>query len=227
VTDEHAIAARVAEVRERIAAAARRAGREPADVTLVAVTKTVDPDRVRTLVECGIHDIGENRAQEMVSKAAALVDLAPSWHFVGRLQSNKVRAIAPLAARIHSVDRHSLVGPLRDHAPHTPLLVQVNVAREPQKGGCAPEDAGALVDALRERGLRRVDGLMTVPPEGEDPRPVFDALRDLAAKLGLAHLSMGMTDDFEIAVEHGATIVRVGRALVGGRPRDGQDQRLG
>jgi pyridoxal phosphate enzyme (YggS family) len=227
VSDERTIAARVAEVRERIAAAARRAGREPDDVMLIAVTKTVEPERVRALVECGIRDVGENRAQEMVSKVVALADLAPSWHFVGRLQSNKVRAIAPLAARIHSVDRPSLIGPLRDHAPHTPLLVQVNVAGEAQKGGCAPEDAGALVDALRERGLRRVDGLMTVPPEGDDPRPVFDALRELAATLGLAHLSMGMTDDFEVAVEHGATMVRVGRALVGPRPRDERGQRLG
>jgi pyridoxal phosphate enzyme (YggS family) len=226
------IAGNVAAVRERIEGAARRAGRDPGEVTLVAVTKAVPAHDVAAAVAAGVCDIGENRAQELVAKAAALgvlagggpahVDAGPGgagavrWHFVGRLQSNKVRAVAAIAARIHSVDRPSLVGPLTRHARAVPLLVQVDLAGEPQKGGCEPAEVGGLVERLVAAGCR-VDGLMTVPPLGDDPRPWFDALAVLAGGLGLPQLSMGMSDDFEVAVERGATIVRVGRALFGPR----------
>jgi len=216
------VAASLAAVRARVDRAARAAGRDPAEVTLVAVSKNVDPERIREAIAAGQRDFGENRAQELVAHAAAVgtaaVRAGVRWHFVGRLQSNKVRTVAPLVARWHSVDRVELVARLARHAPHVPALVQVNVAGEPSKGGCTPADAPALVDALRSAGVA-VDGLMTVPPAAEDPAPYFDALRALAERLGLRELSMGMTGDFEVAIAHGATIVRVGTAVFGARPR--------
>jgi pyridoxal phosphate enzyme (YggS family) len=215
------VAAALASVRARLDAAARAAGRDPSEVTLVAVTKGVDPARIRAAVEAGQRDLGENRAQELRAHHAAL-GATPGcegvrWHFVGRLQTNKVRAVAPLVARWHSVDRPELVPLLARHAPAVPALVQVNLAGEATKGGCTPAAAPALVDALRGAGVP-VDGLMTVPPAARDPAPYFDALRRLAERLGLAELSMGMTGDFEVAVAHGATIVRVGTAVFGPRP---------
>jgi len=205
----------VAVVRARIAAAAARAGRDPASVTLVAATKTVEVARIRAAVAAGVPDVGENRAQELLEKAPA-VDGA-RWHFVGTLQRNKVRVLAPWVTWWHSVDREALGVEIARRAPGARVLVEVNVAREPQKAGCAPGDAAALTDTLRAAGLA-VEGLMTVPPAGTDPRRWFAALRDLAGRLGVAHLSMGMSDDFETAVEEGATMVRVGRALFGERP---------
>lgn len=209
------VAESVAAVRARIAAAATRAGRDPAEVTLVAVTKTVDAGHVRAAVAAGVVDIGENRAQELVAKAPVVPDAR--WHFVGVLQRNKVRVLAPLVSCWQSVDREALGAEIARRAPGARVLVEVNLAGEPQKGGCAPADAPRLVDRLRGLGLR-VDGLMTVPPEAGDPRRFFAALRDLGARLGLAELSMGMSADFEAAVEEGATMVRVGRALFGARP---------
>ena len=211
------IAGAVADVRARIAAAAERSGREPATVTLVGATKTVDASRMRQAVELGVHDLGENRAQELLAKAPALAGLPVRWHFVGRLQRNKVRGVARLVECWQSVDREALGAVIARHAPGARVLVEINLAAEAQKGGCAPGDAGALVDALRELGLR-VEGLMTIPPQEGDPRRWFAALRELGERLGIVGLSMGMTDDFEIAIEEGATIVRVGRALFGERP---------
>lgn len=211
------LAAALADVRDRIAAAAARCGRDPATVTLIGATKTVDATRMRNAVELGVRDLGENRAQELLAKAPALAGLPVRWHFVGRLQRNKVRAVAPLVECWQSVDREALGAVIARHAPGARVLVEVNLAGETQKGGCAPSDAGALVDALRELGLR-VEGLMTIPPQEGDPRHWFAALRKLGEQLGVVELSMGMTDDFEIAIEEGATIVRVGRALFGERP---------
>ncbi|GIU89579.1 MAG: YggS family pyridoxal phosphate enzyme [Acidimicrobiia bacterium] len=215
------VAASLAAVRARVDRAARAAGRDPAEVTLVAVVKNVDPARIGEAIRAGQRDFGENRAQELVAHAAAVGTAATHagvrWHFVGRLQSNKVRAVAPLVARWHSIDRVELVALLARHAPHVPALVQVNVAGEPSKGGCTPAGAPALVDALRGAGVT-VDGLMTVPPAAEDPAPHFDALRALAERLGLRELSMGMTGDFEVAIAYGATFVRVGAAVFGARP---------
>lgn len=208
---------RLAEVRERVEAAAVAAGRAPHEVTIVAVSKGVVPERVRAAIAAGAYEFGENRAQELLSKSDAIDDERVHWHFVGRLQRNKVRALAPVVTLWHSIDREELVEPLARHVPGARVLVQVNVAGEPQKAGCAPASAAPLTGVLRERGLR-VEGLMTVPPAGADPRPVFAALRDLAARLGLSTLSMGMTGDFELAIAEGATIVRVGRAIFGPRP---------
>jgi pyridoxal phosphate enzyme (YggS family) len=212
------VAARVATVRARITAAATRAGRDPADVTLVAATKLVPPDRIAAALAAGVTDLGENRAQELLAKAPALADRAPRWHFLGPLQRNKVRGLAAWVACWESVDRLVLGDLLARHAPGAHVLVEVNLAGEPQKAGCPPARVGALVDGLHGRGLD-VAGLMAVPPQRGDPRPWFATLRVLAGDLGLPELSMGMTDDFEAAVEEGATLVRVGRALFGERPQ--------
>src|SRR5262245_36120870 len=210
------VATNVAAVRARIADAARRAGRDPASVTLVAATKTVDIERVRAVIEAGVVDVGENRAQELLAKAPECTDLPARWHFLGRVQRNKVRALAAHVQLWQSVDRVALGEELARRAPGAHVLVEVNVGDEPQKGGCAPADAPSLVDRLVELELH-VDGLMTVPPHDGDPRRWFASLRALADLVGVTELSMGMTDDFEVAVEEGATMVRVGRALFGPR----------
>ena len=213
-------AQRVAAVRERIAAAAARAGRDPSEVTLVAASKTVAAPRIAEVLAAGVAEVGENRAQELLAKAPELSDepTPPSWHFLGQLQRNKVAALAPWVGCWQSVDREPLGVAIARRAPGARVLVEVNLGREPRKGGCDPDDAGALVDALGALGLH-VDGLMTVPPHDREPRRWFAALRELAARLGVPELSMGMTEDFETAVEEGATIVRVGRALFGERSR--------
>jgi pyridoxal phosphate enzyme (YggS family) len=212
------VAAATAAVRARIAAAAARAGRDPATVTLVAATKTVDVARIAAAVAAGVVDLGENRAQELVAKAPApeLGGGGVRWHFLGRLQRNKVRSLAPWVGCWQSIDRPELGEAVAHRAPGARVLVEVNLAAEPAKGGCAPNAAPALVDRLRELELDVV-GLMAVPPVADDPRPWFAQLRELGTGLGLTDLSMGMTDDFEIAVEEGATMVRIGRALFGER----------
>ncbi|HEU5301928.1 MAG TPA: YggS family pyridoxal phosphate-dependent enzyme [Acidimicrobiia bacterium] len=226
------IAQRVVAVRARIAAAADRVGRDPAEVTLVAATKTVDAARVAEVVAAGVADLGENRAQELVAKAPLVATRlealragassgasspTPRWHFLGALQRNKVRAVAPWVSCWQSVDRAALGAVIARHAPGARVFVEVNLGREDQKPGCPPESAGELCRALGDLGLH-VEGLMAVPPRDDDPRGWFTTLRGLAAELGIAGLSMGMSDDFEIAVEEGATVVRVGRAIFGERP---------
>jgi pyridoxal phosphate enzyme (YggS family) len=228
------VAANVAEVRERIASAARRAGRDPSEVRLVAATKTVALDAVAAAVAAGVADVGENRAQELLAKAPALANPpskasgAPGpagplrWHFLGALQRNKVRSLSPWIWCWQSVDRLELGAAIARCAPGARVLVEVNLAGEPQKAGCEPGAAGALVDGLVGLGLE-VAGLMAVPPASRsaadaEPRRWFATLRALAAELELVELSMGMTDDFPEAVEEGATIVRVGRGLFGVRP---------
>ncbi len=210
------VAANVAVVRSRIAAAARRAGRDPADITLVAATKTVATERVAEALTAGVIDLGENRAQELLAKAPVLAEHGPRWHFLGALQRNKVKALAPWVTCWQSVDRDALGAAIARQAPGARVLVEVNLAAEPQKAGCSPEALPTLVDVLVSDGLQ-VDGLMAVPPHDDDPRPWFARLRDLAAGLALPTLSMGMTDDYEAAVEEGATVVRVGRGLFGPR----------
>ena len=222
------VAERLAAVRERVAGSAGRAGRSASEVRLVVVTKGVPPPVMRAALDAGASDLGENRAQELLAKAPELSRLSgdspnsgrPTWHFIGRLQRNKVAALAPMVDLWQSVDRIDLGRAIARRAPGAAVLAEVNVADDPAKAGVAPGDAPALVDGLRSFGLS-VDGLMTIPAAGRDPRPAFAALTALADRLGLAEVSMGMSDDFEAAVEEGATIVRIGRAIFGPRPKDG------
>jgi len=219
------IAARLDAIRADVAAAARRAGRDAADVTIVAVTKGFPAPTVEGAAAAGLMQIGENRVQELIVKQDALlpaVNERLTWHLIGQLQSNKARQVAPRVALIHSVDRFSLVAALARVQRAPPVLLEVNVSGEAQKAGVAPAGAGALLEACLAAGLR-VTGLMTVAPLVEDAaevRPVFAALRELRDALAHPHvrqLSMGMSDDYAVAVEEGATIIRLGRAIFGPR----------
>ena len=218
------IAANLARVRERIARAAERAGRRPEDVLLVGVSKTVEVERIRAAVAAGLPALGENRVQEAREKIAALGRPVP-WHLVGHLQTNKVRDALPLFDLIHSLDRLELARELdrraRQRGQAVRTLLQVNVAGEATKGGFAPDQVDAALEALAGLDGVRVEGLMTIPPpaeRAEDARRWFRALAALGKRLGLPHLSMGMSADFEVAIEEGATIVRVGTAIFGPRP---------
>lgn len=218
--DPAEVAERLAEARGRIAASGGEAsgGRQ---VRVVAVTKTFGPDAMRAALAAGCDAVGENYAQELVAKMAAFGpdEPRPEVHFIGRLQSNKVRSLAPLVDVWQSVDRASVVREIARHAPGARILVQVNATDEPGKGGCAPDDVRELVGAARAAGLE-VLGLMTVGPTDGDPdvtREAFATTRRLCDQLGLEVCSMGMTHDLEIAVEEGATMVRLGTALFGSR----------
>jgi PLP dependent protein len=215
-----AVAEHLAVVRERIADAARAAGRDPDTITLVAVSKEVGADAVVEALAAGQREFGENRAQELARKVEALAaePREPVWHFIGRLQRNKVKSVAAAVALWHSVDRVEIGEAIARHVPGARVLVQVNVGDEEQKGGCRPADTAGIVEALANLGLG-VEGLMTVPPQSGDPRPYFAQLREIAATLGLGTLSMGMSGDFEAAISEGSTIVRVGTAVFGARPR--------
>ncbi len=219
------VADRLAAVQQKVADAAGRSGRPASAVRLVVVTKGVPTPVMQAVLDAGATDLGENRAQELLAKAPELAALAgespdprrPTWHFIGRLQRNKVASLAPLVDLWQSVDRLELGQTIARRAPGAAVLAEVNVADDPAKAGVAPDDAPALVNGLRSAGLA-VDGLMTIAAAGRDPRPAFAALTELAGRLGLAEVSMGMSDDFETAVEEGATIVRIGRAIFGPRP---------
>lgn len=214
-----------AEVAERVAAAARAAGRDPAEVTLVGVSKTVPPERIVPELDAGLRHLGENRAQELLAKAPVLARRAepPVWHFVGRLQRNKVAGLVPWVSCWQSVDRLALGEAIARRAPGARVLVEVNLGDEPAKGGCAPVETAGLVESLSGLGLD-VAGLMTVAPQWDDPRRWFAELRGLAERVGVTELSMGMSADFEAAVAEGATIVRVGTALFGGRSDGRREQ---
>ncbi len=203
-------------VRERITAA----GGDPDAVTVVAVTKAFAVDAVEAALAAGAVHLGENYAQELVAKAEALdAAIRPVWHFIGGLQRNKVRAIAPHVALWESVDRASLGAEIAKRAPGARVLVQVDISDEDTKGGCPPDEAPDLVAALAALGLD-VAGLMGIAAAGDTgrARSQFARLAALRADLGLAELSMGMSADLEAAVAEGATIVRVGSALFGPRP---------
>lgn len=213
-------------IKERIARAAARAGRSPAEITLVAVSKMQDLDSVRQAVSLGITDIGENWVQEAEPKIETLraEGLRPKWHMIGHLQSNKARAAVRLFDVIESVDTIHLAETISRLASRTvPILVEVNVAGEATKSGIPPEDVADTVGRVRALPNLQVLGLMTIAPMVADPeqvRPVFRQLREIARKLDLQHLSMGMTDDYEVAIEEGATIVRIGRAIFGQRKEE-------
>ena len=215
-------AQRLAEVEAGIAAAAARAGRKAADVTLIAVSKTHDADTIRPLIAAGQRHFGENRVQEAVAKWPALRDEADDimLHLIGQLQSNKAEEAVALFDAIHSVDRPSLVqalGKACAKAGKQPqLFVQVNIGDEEQKGGCAVADLPTLLAEAAEAGLT-IAGLMAIPPADVSPTPYFALLDELAERHGLPLRSMGMSGDYETAVMLGATHVRVGTALFGTR----------
>jgi hypothetical protein len=218
------VAERLAAVRQRIAEACHAAGRDPAEVTLVGVSKTFGPGLVADAVRAGLTDLGENRVQEGIPKAEALaaVGLQPNWHLVGHLQTNKVRKALEAFSVIHSVDSEKLLRAL-SAAATTPILVflQVNVSGESSKEGYEPGQLEALLATARALPSIEVQGLMTIAPIVDDPadaRPVFAELRRLATRHGLTGLSMGMSHDFPAAIAEGATHVRIGRAIFGERP---------
>lgn len=221
------IAENLAAVSHRIHRAAERAGRSPEEVTLIAVAKTFPVETVREALRAGVRHVGENRVQEAVPKAAALAGdpLRPVWHMVGHLQTNKAKTAVQTFDIIHSVDSLRLARAISRHADRpVPVLLEVNVAGEATKFGVAPEEAGRLAREIERLPGLELRGLMTVAPPAADPeevRPVFRRLRELRDALGLRELSMGMTDDFEVAIEEGATMVRIGRAIFGERPPGG------
>lgn len=214
ISAEVAVATALERVRDRIV----DAGGDPSAVRVVAVTKGFGPEAVAAAVAAGLRDLGESYADELVAKAAASGP-AGRWHFVGRLQSNKVKAVASLVDLWQSVDRPSVIGQLGQRAPGARVLVQVNASGEPTKGGCRPADAPALVATAGDAGLD-VRGLMAVGASAgpEAARPGFRLLRRLADRLDLPERSMGMSGDLEVAVQEGSTMVRVGQALFGPRP---------
>jgi len=218
------VRANVVTVRDRI----RAAGGDPDRVTLVAVTKAFPVTVAETALAAGLVDLGENYAQELVAKAQVLADPArpvgsggPRWHFIGGLQSNKVKSLAPHVALWQTVDRASIAAAIGRHAPGAAVLVQVNGSGEPQKAGCALDldTVAALVETCRAASLD-VRGLMTVGAAGDRPRTreAFGAVRRFADRLELAECSMGMSADLEDAVREGSTMVRIGRDLFGARP---------
>jgi pyridoxal phosphate enzyme (YggS family) len=200
------------------------AGADPEHIKVVAVTKGFGPGVVRAAVDAGLRDFGENYAQELVAKAAAVKTSALGhdslrWHFLGPVQRNKVPALAPVIALWQAVDRRAAGEAIVRRVPAAPVLVQVNISGESTKHGCSLGDAPVLVDELRTLGLT-VLGVMAIGPSGppELARPGFRSVTELARRLELPEVSMGMTADLEVAVQEGATMVRIGRALFGPRP---------
>jgi PLP dependent protein len=227
VTTKYEIAERLQILRARIGAAALGAGRDLTSIRLVLASKTQTAEAIRAAYEAGARDFGENYVQEAIAKRAELSDLSDiCWHLIGHLQTNKAKIAASEFGLIHTVDSIRLVDALAraQRSPHVHALIEVNLGAEASKTGVAPDGVAAILDAAR--GKIEIDGLMTIPPpapRAEAARPHFARLREmrdvLAIRSGLAlsELSMGMTDDFEVAIEEGATIVRIGRAVFGER----------
>jgi len=225
----------VARVRERVAAACRRCGRAPDDVKLLAISKTHLPESIRAAYEAGLRDFGENRVQEAKAKRPALADLSITWHLVGHLQTNKAKAARELFHWVHSVDSFRLAQKLEQAAApgggRLPILLEVNLGGEESKAGVGAPEIAQLAEQISRLATLEIRGLMVIPPffdDHEQMRPYFRRLRELAqeidarsiANVSMRELSMGMSSDFEVAIEEGATIVRVGTAIFG--PRSGQ-----
>jgi pyridoxal phosphate enzyme (YggS family) len=220
---------RVASVKERIVRAAERAGRTPDTVRLVAVSKRQPAEAVREAYRLGLRAFGENYAQELVSKAAEVGDLPGiEWHMIGHLQTNKARLVAPVITALHTVDSIHVASEMGKRAAKLSrtidVLIEVNVAKDPQKSGCSPVELQSIIDAVQACPSLVLRGIMTMPPHTEDPeeaRPFFAGLRALQTLHGgtaiLPELSMGMSHDLEAAIAEGATIVRVGTAIFGER----------
>jgi pyridoxal phosphate enzyme (YggS family) len=230
--DPAALRARLADVRDRIARAAGRAGRDPATIRLVAISKTFSADHVRAAADCGQLDFGENKLQEALEKMDRTADLPLRWHLVGHLQSNKAKKAGGRFDEVHSVDETAIAARLDEGAlaagRSIRLLVQVNLAAEPSKYGVAADKVPAILDSAGRLHAARFVGLMVLPPAVDDPeqaRPYFRAVRTLrdnlvsrgVDKAFLGELSMGMSHDFETAIEEGATLVRIGTAIFGDR----------
>ena len=212
-------------IRRQIAQAAEKSARDPGQIRLVAVTKTVDPDHARALHDLGLRDLGENRVQEILRKQTALADLDINWHMIGHLQTNKAKKILGCCRLIHSVDSLRLAQALSKAAADLPaaaeILLQVNVSGEHTKAGFTPEELPAALDRIAQLPGLNTTGLMTMAPfveSAEAVRPCFVRLRQLRDTCrkthpDLRHLSMGMTQDYPVAIEEGATIIRLGTAL--------------
>lgn len=217
------IEANLREVQRRIIQACERSHRSPEDIMLVAITKGVEAQAIRAAFDYGIRNFGENRVQEAEGKIGQLADLKPDviWHMVGHLQSNKAKMAADLFDIIHSVDSVKLADILSRRLQKTmPVLLEVNVSGEATKSGFSLGEVGVALSEINQLPNMKLMGLMTIAPfvpEIEEVRPVFRKLRELRDSLGLKHLSMGMTDDFEVAIEEGATMLRIGRAIFGER----------
>jgi pyridoxal phosphate enzyme (YggS family) len=213
-------------VREGVADAARDAGRDPADITTIVVTKFHPATLVRDLYDLGVRDFGENRHQDAAPKAAALAELAPNWHFVGQLQSKKAKAASEYARVIHSVDRASLVDVLASTGHSIDLFVQLNLTDDPGRGGVQTDGLAELAERVLNADGLRLLGVMAVAPLGEEPRSAFarvraasERLRELAPEARF--LSMGMSSDYREAILEGATHLRIGTAITGNRPVPG------
>ena len=213
----------IREVERRIARAAQRSGRSADDITIIAVTKTIEPWLIQEAFEAGMRHFGESRIQEAKDKIGQLSALQPppTWHMVGHLQTNKAGLAVELFQFIQSVDSIRLAEIISRRAQRDmPILLQVNVSREASKFGFAPDEVFSVVEVITHFPHLQIRGLMTIAPFTNNPeevRPFFRQLRLLRDSLGLEHLSMGMTDDFEVAIEEGATMVRIGRAIFGQR----------
>lgn len=212
----------LAGIEARIQAACARAGRRRSEITLVAVTKTFPASDVALAIAAGVGDVGENKVQEARDKHPDVTGGA-RWHLIGHLQSNKAKDAVRLFDVIQSVDSLDLAVRLARIASamgkRQDIFLQVNIGNESQKSGAFPDDVLSIVPRIAELDSLRLNGLMAIPPEGEDPRFYFRELRALRDESRLPELSMGMTDDFEIAIEEGATVIRVGRAIFGSRPK--------
>lgn len=222
-TVANSVVARLAEVRERISRAARDCGRDPASVTLVCVSKTFEADAILPALEAGERVFGENRVQEAQGKWPALRERFPDLdlHLIGPLQSNKAEDTVALFDTIETVDRPKIAAALAKaidkSGRHPRLYVQVNTGAEPQKAGVLPEEADAFLASCREEHGLTISGLMCIPPVDDQASPHFALLAKIAARNGIAHLSMGMSADFELGIQLGATHVRVGSAIFGAR----------
>jgi PLP dependent protein len=206
---------------DRIQQAAVQSGRHPASVKLIAVTKTVPPKNICEAVDCGIRDIGENRLQEAIPKMEALSELPLTWHFIGHLQTNKAKKVVEHFQWVQCVDRPELAEKLNQAAlKPLPVLIEVKLHEEPNKSGIDEAGLPSFVEQFKGYKQLLLRGLMAIPPFFENPeevRPYFRKLGDLAKRFSLPELSMGMSHDFEVAIEEGATMVRIGSALFGER----------
>ncbi len=220
---EDSLESRLLAVRERIENACARAHRKPADVRLLAVTKIFPPEVIRDAYAIGLREFGENYVQEMERKSPVLQDLNEArFHLIGHLQSNKTKKAAQLFSSIDSVDAAKLATRLNAEAKPLDVMIEVKLSGEESKSGAEEGDVSAIVDAIRACPNLSLRGMMTVPPWSEDAevaRPYFARLRELAAKFSVPELSMGMSNDLEVAIEEGATWVRVGTALFGRRKK--------